>query len=303
MIAPLAVPTASATPAGAGASMGITPANARDIGGYDGLFGSTVKTGLVYRSNAMTNLNAADLAKLATTGITDIIDFRSPAEAAAAPDSLVPTASNTKRPIYDPSNDFYALVGSILAGGASNIQAKLGNGGGATIMENYYRWVIATPGPTARNQLAATFKEAATSPTPILYHCTSGKDRTGMMTAILLTALGTPKNEVYEDYLKSNANLAASNAATIAGLEAGYHLDAATAHLMDPILGVQASFLDAAFDQMNKSFGSFANFVRTGLGIDDATLAALRKKMLNSPGNSGGGAFGSSAGNGIGFGS
>jgi len=301
LIAPLTVPTASATPAGAAQSLGITPANARDIGGYDGQFGSTVKTGLIYRSNAMSGLTAGDLAKIAAARISDIIDFRSPNEVAATPDTPVPTATNTKRPIWNPSNDFYNQINAIIVGGPTVQQQQLGNGGAETIMQNYYRWVINTP--DARAQLGATFKEAATSTTPILYHCTSGKDRTGMMTAILLTALGTPKNEVYQDYLASNQNLAATNAATISGLESHGLVTSATAPLLQPILGVESSFLDAAFDQMNKSFGSFDNFVRTGLGVDAATLQALKTKMLNAPGGGGGGAFGSSAGNGLGFGS
>jgi len=299
LVTPMAVPVASATPAGAGPSLGITPANARDIGGYDGLFGSTVKTGLIFRSNAMAGLSVGDLAKITAARISDIIDFRSPAEVAATPDTPVPGTTYTKRPIYDPSNDFYTVVNQIIGGGPAYQQQKLGNGGAQAMMVDSYRWFITDP--TARGQFAATFKEAATSTTPILYHCTSGKDRTGIMTAVLLTALGTPKNEVYQDYLKSNANLAATNQATINGLLSAHLITDGS--LLEPLLGVESSYLDAAFDQINKSFGSFDNFVKTGLGVDAATLQALRTKMLNKPGNGGGGAFGSSAGNGLGFGS
>jgi protein-tyrosine phosphatase len=62
-----------------------------------------------------------------------------------------------------------------------------------------------------RTQFARTFKLIETSKKPVLIHCTAGKDRTGVMTAILLTTLGVSKKDIYGDYLRSNAELAASN--------------------------------------------------------------------------------------------
>ncbi len=297
LIAPLVAPT-TATAATGGASLGISAVNARDIGGYDGQFGSKVRTGLVFRANALNNLNVADQAKLVSLGIKDIVDFRAPSEVAASPDVIPAGITYTKRPIWDTSNDFYAMVNGWIGGGPTVQQAQMGNGKAAQIMRDYYQWIIKTP--DQRAQLAATFKQIATSPNGLLYHCTSGKDRTGIMSAILLTALGTPKNEVYSDYLLSNDRLKASNDATLAQLQAAHLVTDPS--LWWPILGVQADYLDATFAQINQSFGSFDNFVRTGLGVDATTLAALKKKMLTTPGN-GGGAFGSSVGNGIGFGS
>src|SRR5262249_22599627 len=91
----------------------------------------------------------------------------------------------------------------------------------------------------------------------VVFHCTAGKDRTGWGTAVLLTILGVPKATVYSDYLASNTYLNDSTA-------------------------VESSWLDEAFTEVNSSYGSFDNYVHKGLGLSDATIAALRAKMLTS---------------------
>ncbi len=250
--------------------------NARDIGDYPTQGNGKLRTGVVFRTEALDKLTAADQQKLVTSGITKVIDFRSPAEVQANPDKLPASIPAQARPVYDPGNDFYVMVGKAVQGGPAVQQQMFGDGRAAEIMRGYYRWFVADA--TARAQFGAAIRDVANATGPVLYHCTAGKDRTGWMTAILMTALGVPKGQVYKDYLESNDNLAAGNKALMDGLVArGLVTDPA---LFDPILGVRGDFLDAAFDQAGASFGSFDRFVSDGLGIDGATLDALKSKLL-----------------------
>ncbi len=253
-----------------------TAPNARDIGDYPTQGNGKLRTGVVFRTDALDKLTAADQQQLVTSGITKVIDFRSPTESGANPDKLPASIPAVARPVYDPANDFYVMVGKAVQGGPAVQQQMLGDGKAAGIMRDYYRWLVTDA--TARAQFGATVRDIATANGPVLFHCTAGKDRTGWMTAILMTALGVPKGQVYKDYLESNDNLAAGNKALMDGLVAkGLVTDPA---LFEPILGVSREFLDAAFDQADASFGSFDRFVSEGLGIDGATLEALKSKLL-----------------------
>ncbi|MEU5757400.1 tyrosine-protein phosphatase [Nocardia sp. NPDC047648] len=251
--------------------------NARDIGDYPTQGNGKLRTGVVFRTDALDKLTAADQQKLVAAGITAVIDFRSPAESGANPDKLPASIPALARPVYDPGNDFYLMVGKAVQGGPAVQQQMFGDGKAAGIMRDYYRWLVSDA--TARGRFGDAIRDVANATGPVLFHCTAGKDRTGWMTAILMTALGVPKGQVYKDYLESNDNLAAGNKALMDGLVAkGLVTDPA---LFDPILGVQRDFLDAAFDQAAASFGSFDRFVSEGLGVDGPTLEALKAKLLS----------------------
>lgn len=251
--------------------------NARDIGGYPAEHGAKIRYGLVYRSDALAGLTAADEQKLVSLNVGRVIDFRSPNEVASAADKVPPSITYQQLPIWNSSNDFYVEVSKILHGGPTVQQQELGNGRGDRLMRDYYQWLVTDSG--TRSELSTALKEIASDPKAVLYHCTAGKDRTGWLTAILMTVLGVPKGQIDKDYLASNQYLAATNQAEIAALEkAGLVTDPS---LLTPILGVQQDFLDAAFDQVQRSYGSFDRFVVQGLGVDQGTVAALKTKLLD----------------------
>lgn len=121
-----------------------------------------------------------------------------------------------------------------------------------------YRAFITAPG--ANEGFANVLRDIAHNPGGVLFHCTAGKDRTGWTSAVLLTILGVDKETVYYDYLLSNYYRGAKDG--------------------DMLNGVTASALDSAFDQVTKSYGSFDGYVRDGLKLTDADIAALKAKLL-----------------------
>ncbi|MFE3794518.1 tyrosine-protein phosphatase [Nocardia tengchongensis] len=121
-----------------------------------------------------------------------------------------------------------------------------------------YSAFITAPG--ANEGFANVLRDIAYNPGGVLFHCTAGKDRTGWTSAVLLTILGVDKDTVYYDYLLSNHYRGAKDG--------------------DMLNGVTASALDSAFDQATKSYGSFDAYVRDGLKLTDADIAALKAKML-----------------------
>ena len=113
---------------------------------------------------------------------------------------------------------------------------------------------------------------------PALFHCTAGKDRTGWAAAALLTLLGVPKDKVMEDYLRSNEYILPAYQTTINAFVAA---GGKRAIPMD-VLSVKAEYLDAAFDEIKKKYGTIENYFSEALGIDAAGQKALRDLYLET---------------------
>ncbi|WP_019927882.1 tyrosine-protein phosphatase [Nocardia sp. BMG111209] len=121
-----------------------------------------------------------------------------------------------------------------------------------------YRAFITEPGANAG--FANVLRDIAATDGAVLYHCSAGKDRTGWTSAVLLTLLGVDRDTVNYDFLLSN-----------------YYRNAPVG---DAVNGVTQPELDAAFDQVDRSYGSFDNYLHQGLKLTDDDLAALRAKLL-----------------------
>jgi len=245
--------------------------NARDIGGYVAQ-GGKVRTGTVFRSEALNRLTAAEGATLQQDGITQVYDFRTAAEISQAPDVLPASIEHTVVSIDNAA--LTAQIGKALAGGTATMQQYLGDGKADAAMIAWYRTFVSDP--ASRGQFTTVLKAIADGNRPVLYHCTGGKDRTGIMTVILLTLLGVNPAQVAGDYLASNDFNKAGNEAAIQQLSQ----KVSNADLLWPILLVKPEYLAATLDQAVQSFGSLENFMTKGLGVDAATVAKLRQRLI-----------------------
>ena len=114
---------------------------------------------------------------------------------------------------------------------------------------------------------------------PAVVHCTAGKDRAGMASALILLALGVPEETVMHDFLLTNHYTAEriEKAIFMAELFSFWSLDG---ERLRPLLGVEQRFLEAAFEGIDAEHGDFDTFRREGLKVSDAQLAALREVGL-----------------------
>ena len=113
---------------------------------------------------------------------------------------------------------------------------------------------------------------------PSLYHCTTGKDRTGWASAALLTLLGVPEDKAYEDFLRSSEYILPAYKT---------YIDRFVAAGGDPsipqdILGVKADYLRASFEQVKTQYGIIEKYFEMGLGIDREGQQKLRDRFLQS---------------------
>lgn len=175
--------------------------NTRDIGGYRTTAGQTVRRGVVFRSDGIDCLTGADVDALCRAGIRTVLDFRSAPETARpnAEPSPIRAAGVPVRtlPLFD-EEDAKTLFFAPIAPGAHPL-------------EPYYRSILTRHAPNVR---AALEHLAAPESLPAIVHCSAGKDRTGVIVALLLAVAGVPSATICDDYARTGEYLDAAWVAT-----------------------------------------------------------------------------------------
>lgn len=242
--------------------------NFRDLGGYKTKDGRTVKWGVIYRSSDLSELTDRDLEYLQGLAIKEVVDFRSDSERDAAPDRIPTGSKPVIRKIEVAGTDVRQMVEDVIRGKIEMDMKEFlidGNAAFATEFTPVYRdWMQSLNQPGAL---------------PQVFHCTGGKDRAGYAAAILLLALGVPEETVIQDYLKTNEfteDYIDSQLFKIKFLSLGK----AQEEEMRDLLGVREIYIRTALDTIKEQYGSFDNYLKQELGIDDAALAKLRNNLL-----------------------
>jgi protein-tyrosine phosphatase len=246
--------------------------NFRDLGGYRAGDGHYVRWGLVYRSNYLVDLTPKDFAYLNSLGIRLVCDVRSEGERARAPDHWVGNAPEFFSIPIGPNRD-----GTLTPEELKQRVASLNNES-KNSTRGYDKLAI-----DFAPQFGDILRRLAAGDLPAVEHCSSGKDRTGIFSAILLTALGVPRDTVIRDYLLTTRYLLAPDSIgkTTADLQKILGLsappDAAT---VQALMTTKPETLDATFDSLNKTYGSFDAYLQNALKISNSDLEALRSRLL-----------------------
>lgn len=227
------------------------PANLRDLRGLRTDDGRIVRRGALYRSEVPLSGTGASAA-VAVWPPADVIDLRVPGED--------PAPHRLDRP--------GTTVHSVPMGAdlAPALAAEPSTGHDLAAA---YR-ILARD---AAGSIAHIARVVASSPGPVLVHCTAGKDRTGVVVAVLLRAVGVRRADVVEDYLRTEANLPRLWAALRA------------AGVPEPrnrtLMGVQAAALEAVLDEVEAHEGGVAGWLAAH-GVEDAVLARLADRLLGA---------------------
>jgi len=237
--------------------------NFRDLGGYPAGRGRQTRWSVVYRADNLAGLTEADLVLLETLGLTTLIDFRLPMERHAHPDRLPPGSSIRRVELgFLPEGtlDMLSLVKRGTIDAAELERRVIGQ----------YRLFCRDHVEEYRRTFAI-----ASEPDnyPLLLHCTSGKDRTGVAAALLLLAVGAPRETVLEDY--SLTNLYRRPVPQLLGPET-------PEEVVDVLLSAQPKYLEAALEEIDRVHGSFDAYLRQALGVDEAQRERL-VEMLTEP--------------------
>ena len=273
-------PSSSAAALAPGESLGIhlglsAAHNLRDIGGYQTADGRTVQRGLVYRSDVFNPMTDDDRVKLERTGLRRDYDLRTTAEVEKQPDQVPSTILYVHLDVLADESAAAPAQLETLLHDPRKATAALGGGKLDAMFADGYRKFISLP--SARWAYRELFQALSDrSKLPAVFHCTTGKDRTGWAAAALLTLLGVPRETVYADYLRTNDYLLPYYAKQIEGFAAA----GGDRAIPIAIFGVKREYLDAAFDEMTQNYGTIDKYFADGLGLDTEAQAALRALFL-----------------------
>jgi protein-tyrosine phosphatase len=231
--------------------------NFRDLGGYPTRDGRNVRWRQIFRSNHLGHITETDSEILRGLGIRSAFDFRGTEERGAAACGLAEIAVHSL-PI-EPT-----VVATLRTRLAAN--GALSPADGLDVMRDSYRNYVRYNTPRFR----ALFSHLLEDRTPLVIHCTAGKDRTGFACALILHALGVPDDLIAEDYLLTNRF---------------YRRDPHASDLPEEVkavLGsVQASFLAAAFEAISAEYGDLECYFSDGLGLGAAERTSLEARYLD----------------------
>ena len=241
--------------------------NMRDLGGYVTADGRSVKHGRLIRSAELSGLTAADQQYLADR-VATIVDLRTTVERTDHPTPEIAGVANVHLPIFEQGGHDNNITRAVAAAEQGELEE-------APMLEVNREFVTSKLASTSYRALVDAIL-AAPADKAVLWHCTAGKDRTGMAALILLAALGVPESVIYDDYLETNQHLAAYVDQIVAAID-----NPIEAEVVRSFWVAKRSYLDAALDDIRIRYGSMANYLESGIGIDDVKLGALKAALLD----------------------
>jgi len=228
--------------------------NARDLGGWATRAGR-VRTGQVYRSGALHGATSADVARLRDElGVRLIVDLRGAREIDL--DGLGPLAA--------PPVSHLSLP--LLEGASDPTRA-------ATLLERYLEML-----ERAGDPLVHLLETLATTADPVLVHCFAGKDRTGVVAAVLLGVLGVSDGDIVADYARTRAELPAIRASLAASRAFAEVID----RFPPETLHADPETMEQFLAEVRDRFGDMRGYVR-GIGLTEKTLATLAERLIETP--------------------
>ena len=231
--------------------------NFRDLGGYPGHDGRPVRWRRLFRSDHLGGLTEADKAQLVALGLARSFDFRGEAERAAVGYQLPGLTQHSLA--IEPT--VVQRMQDLIDAGQSLTPARA-----AELMADLYRALV----NDQSHRFAELFEHLLTADAPLVFHCTAGKDRTGFAAALVLLALGVPRELVLQDYLLTN-RVFKHPASTLRTL---------SPEVLAVLWQVQPGFLDAALQVVDSEHGGIEPYLQRRMGLSPAARRDLAARYL-----------------------
>jgi protein-tyrosine phosphatase len=230
--------------------------NLRDLGGLQGAGGRRVRAKRLFRSGNPGMASPADIARLRGLGLDVVIDFRAPEEKSTEESGFADAFKWVALPVLEGSMGMGELVPRLRAATAQEM---------VEFMLQVYRDF-----PVRHQGAFGKFMHEAEAGSSLLYHCSTGKDRAGFATLLLLSALGVASDTILANYLESNH----WNRRLVQGLLARLGPLGISPEVAMPLLEVREAYLHASLQAIEQEWGSTARFLEQALGVDVQRLQA-----------------------------
>lgn len=246
--------------------------NFRDLGGYPTTDGQTVKWDRLIRTGSLAQLDSADLTTLTDIPVAVDIDLRAPEEVKQAPDRVPTTAKYYHLPVFSSDETDASHSDEEIAA-----QMQEPGNGFKHMLDVYNRMTTVDSAKQAYQQM---FELLLSNPDgAILYHCTAGKDRTGMASFLILSALGVDQQVILEDYLLTNTVTQDFRNKWLQQLRDRGASEALVTNRA-ALSSVAPDYLNAAIKIINEQYGDVKNYLTDYLKLTNNDLQQLRHLYL-----------------------
>jgi len=229
--------------------------NFRDLGGRPTQDGRRVRSGRLFRSDALHHMTPGDVARVRDAiGVRTVVDLRSGVEREAeAPAALCePPVALHHVPLFD------------RGGHGSGASARLTLGQLYALMMQF-----------ARDPIARAVEILAASDAPALFHCAAGKDRTGVLAAVVLGALEVPDAVIVEDYADTRRSLDR----IVARLRQSSSYEYVFTELPPETLHAEPATMEELLAHVRQRYGSMRGYLREA-GVADASVDRLAAHLV-----------------------
>ncbi|MEJ6347975.1 tyrosine-protein phosphatase [Holzapfeliella sp. He02] len=250
--------------------------NFRQLTGYVNREHLTIKPHKLIRSGHLGQLTANDVQFLESYGVAYVMDFRTDHEIEAMPDCTIQRAEYIKNPVFSEAVAKHAIRTVDIA------KNKIDDPqfGYQHLINCYHDIILSEHSRNAYRTFFDYLLKNNQDDRALLYHCSEGKDRTGMATIFLLSALDFDIETIKKDYLLTNS-------ATTAYLESCLHIayenhaDETTIKAITDLATVRSDYVDYAFNLINERYGNMATFLEQVLNLTPEKIKKLKAIYLH----------------------
>ncbi|HKA84694.1 MAG TPA: tyrosine-protein phosphatase [Acidimicrobiales bacterium] len=236
--------------------------NFRDLGGYETADGGRVRWRMLYRADTLHRLDGDDLNLFLDLGLRSVVDLRSQNE-----------LDDHGRIRHDGAPIVHHVPVIDVVGGPKRVIERAPDETWS-VGEGYV--AMADEGRRAIGEAVSLL--AHPGALPAVFHCTAGKDRTGILAAIILSALGVRDEDIVDDYMMTDQSRAARNA-YLQVHEPDYY--AFLTNLPDSVREMQADAMPTLLAWMRGRYGSATAYLLAS-GVDERRLTALKADLVET---------------------
>ncbi len=256
--------------------------NARDLGGYPAAGGKTVRHGLLLRSASLAEAKEKDLSYLSGIPVGTVVDFRMDFELRGKEDKMIPGARYVRLPVNSSGIDVTDDDAKELNRHKSFdirkfIMIAAFNKRAQKIAHEMYPIMVTDE--DCQKKFAAFLQMAVHADSAILFHCTQGKDRAGLASAYILSALGVDRETVIKDFDATNAIYAkdVKRLSRRVRFLGGKDKEIET---VKAFIGANTDNFIKALDLIDSEYGSMLNYIQGPLGLSDDDIQRLKERYL-----------------------
>ncbi|MDR4199982.1 tyrosine-protein phosphatase [Bacillus altitudinis] len=245
-------------------------ANFREVGGLQTTDQMVIKQGMIYRSADLSRLTKQDILTFSTLGIQTICDLRTSSERKSHPPKIMEHDKIVHIPMQPDSMmpSKWTMFRMLIAEGKSLSFTP--------IMKDVYQSMLYE----RKKEIQQLFTLLSDEKNyPLMLHCTSGKDRTGFLSALIQLAAGVPVHTVLSEYMRSNegVKMLVKRQERFVRMMSLYRV---SKEQIQPLLGVQQDYLEDVLNEMMDTYGNAERYLLEACDVPKAQLLKVKNILL-----------------------